>query len=326
MKAIISVIAAVAVALPIFAQDAPQIASVQYWLDDQTAAMTTGTAMEFDIDCSQLSPGLHTLHYRVADSKGAYSPLHEHGFFKLPARKKASAVATLQYWWDDMEASSVTRPYSDEAFILSTETLPTGLHSLKYRVKDDAGRWSDLRSHYFYKSEPTDSARIVSYSYWWNELIDKSVTKTLAEASATVSIDEDLTVPAEARTDYAGHYTARLNVLLRDNHGRVAYLWEDVKYPDNDAPVTDIDADKYVTSTTVEISWHETSGDKMGDYNVYFSKDGEPFMLWLPDTKLTKASFKGERGSTYVFTVTGRDTFGNREKYDETKCVSVTFE
>lgn len=101
-----------------------------------------------------------------------------------------------------------------------------------------------------------------------------------------------------------------------------------MEYPDDDAPVTDIDASSYLASASsgAKISWIEKSNDKMGDYNVYVSKDEGPFYLWLPDTTETNSTFRGKAGSTYRFTVTGRDAFGNREEYDETKCVSVTFE
>lgn len=321
----LTMVAAVWCFSPLLADDA-QIASVEYWIDDNHASATTSTAMEFDVNCAMLPEGLHTLHYRVADSEGRYSALQEHGFYKLPVINKATKVESLQYWWDDMHDNAVIAPYTADQFVLSTNALPYGLHSLKYRVRDDAGRWSDLQSHYFYKGEALDSARIVSYSYWWNDLADKVVTKALATPAATFALDEDMTVPDEARTGYAGHYTATLNIAVTDNRGRVAFVQTNVAYPDNDSPVTDIDADKYVTSSTVKLTWTESSNDKMGDYNVYYSKDNGPFVLWLADTKLTTATFKGERGSMYIFTVTGRDAFGNREEYDETKCVSVTFE
>lgn len=98
--------------------------------------------------------------------------------------------------------------------------------------------------------------------------------------------------------------------------------------PDFGSPITDIDADSYLVSSAsmVRLNWKEKSNDNMGDYNIYYSKDNGPYMLWLPDTKLTTATFKGEKGSIYLFTVTGRDAFGNREVFDETKCVSVKFE
>ena len=301
------------------------ITGVVYWLDNNLSAAVVSSKLELDINCSSLSPGFHTLHYRVADNTGRYSALQEHTFFKVATVAKATSIAQMQYWWDDFQANACTAPYSND-FVLSTEALPVGLHSLKYRVQDDAGRWSACHSHYFYKGLQNDSARIVSYSYWWNDLTDETTTVELETPAASFDIDIDLNVPANARTNYAGHYTAKLTVAVTDNYGRKAVLSSNVSYPDNEAPVTDIDADKYVSSSSVTISWTETSGDQMLDYNVYVSKDSGPFMLWLPDTKNTSATFIGERGSYYLFTVTGRDTFGNREEYDETKCVSVTFE
>lgn len=327
MKRILSTLIAAAMGVcPILAQEDLEIATLQYWIDNNQAAASTSTEMEFGIDCSSLTTGLHTLHYRVADNKGRYSALQEHGFFKVAPASTATEVASLQYWWDDQHQNAVTMPYTAEEFVLSVNTFPTGLHSLKYRVKDNAGRWSELRSHYFYKGEARDSARIVSYSYWWNDLTESIVTRQLEQPTATFELDDDFIVPQEARTGYAGHYTATLNIVITDNHGHISFLTTNVEYPDNDAPVTDIDADKYVSSSTVNLTWTESTNDLMGDYNVYVSKDNGPFMLWLPDTKQTTATFKGEIGSVYLFTVTGRDAFGNREEYDETKCVSVTFE
>lgn len=325
-RLIFCVIAVVTGVWQLMGQNNAQIASIQYWLDNNHTAATVSSALEFDIDCSALPPGLHTLHYRVADSQGRYTALQEHGFFKIAPPAAATKVESLQYWWDDMSANAVTAPYGAEEFLLPTSALPYGLHSLKYRVRDDAGRWSDLKSHYFYKGEPRDSARIVSYTWWWNDLKESQTLRTLETPAKTFELDEDFTVPEEARTGFAGHYTATLNIVLRDNLGHAVYITSDVKYPDNDAPVTDIDADRYVTSSTVTLTWTESTDDMMGDYNVYYSRDGGPFLLWLPDTTQTSATFEGQKGSTYVFTVTGRDAFGNREKYDESKCVSVTFE
>jgi hypothetical protein len=327
MKRVLFILIAAAIGgCPILAQDNLQITSLQYWIDDDQTATSIISEMEFSVNCSTLAPGFHTLHYRVADNNGHYSALQEHGFFKVAPVSMATAVESVQYWWDDMQQDAITMPYTADEITLPAGSFPVGLHSLKYRMKDNAGRWSGLYSHYFYKGEVRNSARIVSYSYWWNDLTEQVITHQLERPAVSFELDEDFTVPQEARTGYAGHYTATLNIVITDNHGASSYLTADVEYPDNDAPVTDIDADKYVSSSTVNLTWTESTNDKMGDYNVYVSKDNGPFMLWLPDTKQTKATFKGELGSVYLFTVTGRDAFGNRERYDETKCVSVTFE
>lgn len=310
----------------ILAQSLPKVTNIQYWIDDNHTAPIVSTQMEFDIDCKSMSPGLHFMNYRVADDNGSYSGLYQHAFLKLQALNHAVSIDSLQYWWDNMTANATVCPYSGEQFSLSTDALPYGLHSFNYRVMDNAGRWSQSRSHYFYRGEALDSARIVSYSYWWNDLTSDIVTREFEQPVSTVIINETLNVPEKARTDFAGHYTAIFSFYLTDNLGRSTFMSTNVTYPDNDAPVTDIDADNYVASSTVKITWNEKTNDLMGDYNVYFSKDGGPFVLWLPDTKSTSATFKGERGSRYVFTVTGRDALGNRETYDETKCVSVIFE
>lgn len=321
-----SLIVAVSCFCRLLAVDNNSITAVRYWIDNDYTAAKLSSATEFDIDCSQLPPGMHTLNYLVADADGHFSSLQQHSFLKFQTPHAPSKVATLQYWWDDMHSNAVIEPYTADEIVLSAGALPYGLHSLKYRVKDDAGHWSELHTHYFYHGEARDPSRIVSYSYWWNDMNDKTVKQTLDTPTVSFTLDEDFNVPEEARTNYAGHYTATLNICVTDNNGRSSFLTTDVVYPDNDAPTTDIDADKYVTSSAVKISWEELSGDIMGDYNVYFSKDGGPFLLWLPDTTQTSAIFKGEVGSVYLFTVTGRDAFGNREEYDETKCVSVTFE
>lgn len=307
------------------AEDA-QITSIQYWIDNNHTEAITQSSLDFEINCTSLSPGMHTLQYRVADSKGKYSELKQHGFYKMPLVNSPTKIETLQYWWDDMLTSLVSIPYSDEEMVLSTDALPYGLHSLKFRVKDDAGRWSEAKSHYFYKGEAPDSAMIVAYTYWWNDLPETAVTTTLPQPLKEFVIEGDWNVPEVAKTNFAGHYTATLNFAITDNRGKTVFIHTDVEYPDNEAPTTDIDADGYLVTSSVKIKWEETSGDKMGDYNVYFSKDGGPFILWLPDTTDKEATFRGEAGSNYIFTVTGRDFFGNREKFDESKCVSVTFE
>lgn len=328
MKKFLSLIAVAVLAFPVLADDELQISGVQYWIDNNHSAAVSESSGEFKVDCSGLSTGLHLLHLRVKDSKGNYSPLYEYGFLKAAVSEVADSIQSLQYWWDDNKENAITAPYTSAGFTLSANALPYGLHSLKYRVKDNAEKWSELHSHYFYREEVADSARIVSYSYWWNDLAENVKVCKIENPSSTFVIVEDLKVPEEARTGYAGHYTATLNLCIADNRGKMVYLSSNVEYPDNDAPVTDIDAASYIASSSdgVKIIWEEKSNDKMGDYNVYVSKDGEPFYLWHPDTKETNGLFRGEAGSMYRFTVTGRDAYGNRENYDESKCVSVTFE
>ena len=65
---------------PGLAEEDLQVASVQYWIDNDHASATVSSTLEFDVACSDLPTGYHTLHYRVLDSQGHYSALQEHGF------------------------------------------------------------------------------------------------------------------------------------------------------------------------------------------------------------------------------------------------------
>lgn len=144
---------------------ADSVLSLQWWIDNDSIAKIENST-EFAIDCTALHDGMHLLHCRIKDSADRYSQLYEYGFLKIAENAKADSIQSLQYWWDDLKDNAVTAPYTSQEFTLSTNALPYGLHSLRYRVQDNVGRWSELRSHYFYKGEVLDSALIVKYSYW----------------------------------------------------------------------------------------------------------------------------------------------------------------
>lgn len=306
-----------------------KIESIQYWWDasQDASVLINYTENELDLNTEGLKEGLHSFNYRVKDDTGVWSEVKNYHFYKVNTDAKvATEIVSIQYWWDDLNENVSEIPYSTEEILAYTDALLSGLHSFNIRVKDDAGEWSEIKSYYFYKGDTISEAEIISYSYWWNDLKESTVTVELETPAKEFEFGEDLKIPEEAKTNYAGHYTATFNFKVTDNRGIVAFTTCDITYPDNDAPTSIIDAESYTANSTVKVFWEETSGDDMGDFNVYYSKDDSPFLLWLPDTKETSASFKGESGSRYRFTVTARDSFGNRENYDESKCVSVIFE
>ena len=100
--------------------------------------------------------------------------------------------------------------------------------------------------------------------------------------------------------------------------------WTDVSYPDVIPPVSVIEADKEQATESVTLKWY-VSNDQVEDYNIYYSENDQPFVLWLPNTTKETATFKGNPGTTYRFTVTARDKAENRETFDENKNVEVIF-
>ncbi len=79
------------------------------------------------------------------------------------------------------------------------------------------------------------------------------------------------------------------------------------------------------TNNQISLTWRVDDYVKdVKDYNIYVSTDDEPFILWLPNTTQTSATFQGKSGMTYQFVVTARSNAGYVEKYDENTCVNIT--
>jgi uncharacterized protein YjdB len=91
-------------------------------------------------------------------------------------------------------------------------------------------------------------------------------------------------------------------------------------------PITTQLVATYSGDTTITLEWNALYyKDAVSDYNVYVSEGSEPFVLWLPNTTKQTATFKGRVETIYRFCVTTRDTSGNREAFDESKCIEVKF-
>ena len=90
------------------------------------------------------------------------------------------------------------------------------------------------------------------------------------------------------------------------------------------ALVSSIEADKEQTTGSVTLSW-KANDDSIEYFNIYYSENDQPFVLWMPNTTKRTATFKGQPETSYRFTVTVSNKAGIHEVYDEGKYVTVTF-
>lgn len=196
----------------------PEVMATEYWFDNNVGKSIVVPSTEFKADCTTLFPGLHVLRYRVIDSNGEYSKLHEHYFVReLPSGREE--IEKLQYWWDDNESAMEERPYQSDVFALSASHLMPGLHTLKYRVVNNGGNMSETHTHYFFRAAPSNEAAIVSYTYWWNNLAETATTVSLDNPTTEFMLEERMILPIEAKTNYLGLNTAELNVAFTDARG-----------------------------------------------------------------------------------------------------------
>ena len=303
----------------------------EYWIDnnEKQEIVINNDQIAFVLDASKVNEGMHTLNYRVKDNEGKYSPLQTWIFLK-DAHHETSVVnktASVEYWFDDKSNVLQSHIAFKDTIEFSVDATPlkTGLHTLNYRVKDVLGNYSQIHTWAFFKTgnKPT---KISWYKYWWNNNEDKAVKENIENDDVEFIFNKELTIPVYAMTDgYSNKSIARFHIVFGDDMGNVSNTeWADVSYPDVIPPVSAIEVDKEQATESVTLKWY-VSNDQVEDYNIYYSENDQPFVLWLPNTNKATATFKGNAGTTYRFTVTARDKAGNRETFDENKTVEVTF-
>lgn len=307
------------------------VVNCQYWIDsgDRQEIAISGEQVAFVLDASEASEGMHTLNYRVKDSEGMYSPLQTWIFMKNAIKDMTivNITASMEYWFDDKSNIIQTYMSFDDTISFSIDATPLkpGLHTLNYRVKDILGNHSCMYTWAFFKTEPKAS-KISWYKYWWNNNEDRAVKDYIEDGGAEYVFSKELTVPAYAMTDgYSFNSVARFHIVFGDDVGNISNTeWIDVTYPDVIPPISSIEADKESVVGSVILKW-KANEDFIDTYNIYYSENDQPFVLWMPNTTKESATFKGQAGSTYRFTVTARDKSGNRERFDESKNVKVVF-
>jgi len=155
----------------------------QYWFDDSfnqgqivpvspVAQLQLSTALP----TATLMNGLHTLHIRFRDKTNKWSSTLSQFVYKSTAAVTANnAMSKMQYWFDDHFDSAVSKaiamqPIVSVTDLLSTTSLPDGLHTLHLRFADTIGQWSSTLSQFFYKSAAIGvTTNVVSgYRYWFN--------------------------------------------------------------------------------------------------------------------------------------------------------------
>ena len=308
-----------------------KITQCEYWMDSSEKQEITinGEQVAFVLDASKTSEGMHTLNYRVKDNEGMYCPLQTWIFMKN-ALKDTSIVnktASIEYWFDDKANILQTYMSFNDTINFSVDATPLkyGLHTLNYRVKDILGNYSCTHTWAFFKTEPKAS-KISWYKYWWNNNEDKAVKENVESDGAEFVFNKELKIPTYAMTDgFSNSSVARFQIIFGDDLGNISNIeWVDVSYPDVLPPVSVIEVDKEQANESVTLKWH-VENDQVEDYNIYYSENDQPFVLWMPNTTKESATFKGQSGSTYRFTITARDKSGNRERLDESKNVKVVF-
>lgn len=201
------------------------IAKYEYWIDDQIdqrhSENTSNSDIEFQVDVSQLTDGIHSLGFRAADSQGSWSMASSHYFLKYSedqfSTQKATKVVQFEYWFDDNidDRISVNASNNEISLQVNAGSLTDGIHSINIRAVDDIGQWTKTASYYFLKATKRQQAAeepgvLTKYEYWFDEDVDKRVT--------TANTDGIVNLPVDVQTLTKGIHC--LTFRMADSNGQ----------------------------------------------------------------------------------------------------------
>ncbi|MBP5337758.1 MAG: dockerin type I repeat-containing protein [Prevotella sp.] len=252
-------------------QRATAVTTYEYWTDQNAHQTGTvvGNEVQFTLDASTLSEGLHTLHYRLMDNQGHYSPIQSWLFYRAAAAY-TGGKRTLEYWIDNGELKKEAIP-DDGSLKLAIDgsALAEGLHTLCYRIREEGGHLSPQQQWMFYRRAPQQATRISWVRYWWNNHEDKAVQAEVeADEDGNCLFAQQLTVPEYARNDgWSDERLARLFIIFGDDLGHTSALqWADVRYPEIQVLLGDANGDGRVDIADVMTLLNRMAGRNTGNF------------------------------------------------------------
>jgi hypothetical protein len=156
---------------------APNIVGAEYFIDADpgygagTAVAFTGggnnaAGVAFTVGLGSVAPGFHTLSVRSKDANSAWSQTYRRIFYVEPATTTAppANLAAVEYFVDadpgygqgtNAAITGGGTNATGASFAVGLGSLSVGFHTLFYRVKDAAGKWSQTQDRIFYVDDLT---------------------------------------------------------------------------------------------------------------------------------------------------------------------------
>lgn len=176
--------------------NAQSVTEYEYWIDHHTAEAGRGGVenglVDFNVDVSSLSDGIHTFSLRIRDDEDRWSIPYTRLFYKV-SKPQEQGVVVYEYYIDD-ETDKRTSVVTDGGLVdfnTDVSSLSSGLHKLSLRTQDSEGRWSTPHIQYFYYVAPPRQTSLARVEYYWDGNCASRQTVSLGNSGV---FSEDLDV------------------------------------------------------------------------------------------------------------------------------------
>lgn len=135
--------------------------------------------INWDVDISEMSQGLHKGQFMVVSSAGTASAIKESFFYRaMTTEEKASMKCYYSVDGGNHYAQAGQMDNNLYHFDLDVANIDDGLHKLSYMLMGDNGVCSKVLTNFFFKT-PLGGDGITQYEYWLNDRIDNMHTTKL---------------------------------------------------------------------------------------------------------------------------------------------------
>ncbi|WP_400192144.1 discoidin domain-containing protein [Hymenobacter sp. B81] len=220
----------------------PALNRLEYFIDTDpghgsatavTLPGSPGTALSnftFAVPLSSVGGGFHALYIRSRDANGGWSQTQRRIFYVEPTSSTAppANLTALEYFvdTDPGHGNATSAPIAGGgtnatgvSFSVGLGALSSGFHTLYYRTRDAAGKWSQTQHRIFYVDDPNVAAapNITKAEYFFDT--DPGYGSGVNIAIATPApVLSNLNILADATALADGEH--RLYVRSRDANGR----------------------------------------------------------------------------------------------------------
>ena len=219
----------------------PALAGAEYFIDTDpgygagtgitiTGGGTNAAGVAFTASLGSVAPGFHSLSVRSRDVNGGWSQTYRQIFYVEPVTTTAppANLAAVEYFVDtdpgygQGSSAAITGGGTNAtgvAFTVGLGSLPVGFHTLYYRVRDVANKWSQTQSRAFYVDDPTVAAipNLNKAEYYFDTDPGYGAGSDVPIATPATNLT-NLNLLADASALATGQH--RLFVRVRDANGK----------------------------------------------------------------------------------------------------------
>jgi hypothetical protein len=270
-----------------FTSVAQEVVQAEYFLDadagfgqNKTVGFTPATdgSFSFTVDLSGVSPGFHSLYFRMKGSDGAWSHTSTRNIEVL-ASESINNIVSGEYYFDADPgfgaANNITISTPDSAilenFMAATASLSVGYHKLYGRLKDQFGNWSLTFSR---NTEVirTGDYPVTQVEYFFGSDAGIGINPSLVFANPVIDGAFEFTIPANQVPQNADTLFLRVSDNPNGNWSLTAYKVGQIVLP-----LTLLSFNGTVIKKEVALTWKTVNELNSSHFIIERSIDGTYF-------------------------------------------------